>query len=301
MKILVADKIADEGIELLKNEGFEVEVRSGLAKEELDSIISSFVGIIVRSATKVRRDTIDKAINLKVIGRAGVGLDNIDVDYAKKKGIEVLNTPEATSISVAELALGMMFALSRNITRGTISLKQEKWEKKQLKGVELFGKVLGLVGIGRIGTELAKRAQAMGMKVIFYDPFIKNSSYAEKVEYSEVLETSDYISIHTPLTDSTKNLINLEALKKMKQSAFLINCARGGIVNEDDLYIALKNGYIKGAALDVFSKEPPQNLKLIELDNVVLTPHLGAQTKEGQKRAGTGIAEKIISYLKGGS
>ena len=300
MKVLITDPIAKEGVEILKREGFQVDEKPGIPKEELIATIPEYDAIIVRSATKVTREVIEAAKKLRVIGRAGVGLDNIDREAAKERGIKVLNTPEATSISVAELSLAMMFANARPLVEGTTSLKQGKWEKKRLKGFELYGKTLGIIGIGRIGKELAKRAKALGMRVLAYDPYVSSSDVAELTTLDNLLKESDFISIHTPLTDETRHLISREEFEKMKDGVVLINCARGGIVDEDALYEALKSGKVKSAGIDVYEKEPPIGNRLLELENVVLTPHIGAQTSEGQKRAGIGIAELVRDTLKGG-
>ncbi len=300
MKVLITDPIAEEGKEILKNKGLEVIEKTGLSAEELKQEIKGKDAIIVRSATKVTREIINSADVLKVIGRAGIGLDNIDLEAAKEKGIKVLNTPGATSVSVAELTIGMMFACARHIARGTISLKEGRWEKKQLKGIELYGKTLGIIGMGKIGTEVAKRAKCLGMKVIFYDPYVQVSEYGEKVGLDTLYEKSDIISLHLPLTTETKHMISKSAFAKMKNGAILINCARGGIVDEEALYDALTTGKLYAAGIDVFEKEPAVGNKLFTLDNVVVTPHIGAQAKEGQKRAGIEIAEKVSKELLGG-
>ncbi len=299
MRVLVCDPIAESAVEKMKNAGLEVVVKTGMDKEELIKTVPGFNAMVVRSATKVRKDVIDAATDLKLIVRGGVGIDNIDVEYAKEKGIEVRNTPAASTRSVAELAIGYMFALSRHIAQSTISMKEGKWEKKKFKGVELKGKTLGLIGTGRIGSETARIAMAIGMSVIGYDPYIKEPPVEGMKLVSsidELLEKSDYVSLHLPLTDETKHLINKEKLSKMKKSAFLINCARGGIVDENDLYEALKEGVIAGAALDVYEEEPPTDRKLFELENFIGSPHIGASTKEGQGRVGDEVAEIIINF-----
>lgn len=300
MKILITDPIAKEGVELLKGAGFQVDEKPGLPKEELINTIPEYDAIIVRSATKVTEDVIEAAKNLKVIGRAGVGLDNVDRKAAEGKGIKVFNTPQATSISVAELALAMMFANARPVVKGTTTLKEGKWEKKKLKGFELYEKTLGIIGIGRIGKELAKRAKALGMRALAYDPYVSSSDVAEITSLDNLLEESDFISIHTPLTDETRHMISKKEFEKMKDGVVLVNCARGGIVDEDALYEALQSGKVKSAGIDVYEEEPPLGNKLLELENVVLTPHIGAQTSEGQKRAGVGVAEIVRDALKGG-
>jgi len=298
MKILISDPMAPEGVKILKDAGFDVVEKTGLSPEELAKVIPEFDGIIVRSATKVTKEVIEAAKNLKVIGRAGIGLDNIDQDAAKSKGIKVLNTPRATSISVAELALGMMFAAARGIAQATYSTKTGKWEKKKFKGFELFGKKLGIIGIGRIGTEVAKRAKVLGMEVIAYDPNVKTSEYAALVDLDTLLKQADYITLHIPKTKETEHILNKAAFDKMKDGVVVVNCARGGVVDEDALYDAMKSGKVRIAGIDVYEKEPAIENRLFELDQVILTPHIGAQTKEGQTRAGTQIAELVRDALK---
>ena len=295
MKVLVSDKIADSAVEGIKHLGHDVTVKTGMTPEELTNVIPEYECIIVRSATKLRKPVIDAAKNLKLIIRGGVGLDNIDVDYAKSKGIEVKNTPAASSISVAELTFGHLLAIARHIPYGTMSLKNGKWEKKALKGIELYKKTLGIIGFGRIGRELAKRALCFDMDVIVYDPFVKETDMNVKlVNLNELLKTADFISLHLPHTDETHHLIAKEQFDMMKDGAVFVNCARGGVVNEVALYEALKSGKLYGAALDVFEKEPPESSPLFELDNFTCTPHLGATTKEGQDRVG----DEIIKILK---
>lgn len=298
MKIVITDPIAKEGVRLLKDAGFEVDEKPGLPADELIKAIPAYDAIIVRSATKVTADVINAGTNLKVIGRAGVGLDNVDKKAAEARKIKVVNTPAATSVSVAELALGLMLACARSIPQATQSLRESKWEKKQFKGTELYGKTLGLIGSGRIGTELAKRAVAMGMTVMVLDPFIKECSYGTKCELPELLSRADYISLHVPKTPETTHMINKETLAQMKKGVVIVNCARGGVVDEDALYEALQSGQVGAAALDVYESEPIKDYKLFTLPNVIGTPHVGAQTKEGQERAGIQIAERVIEALK---
>ena len=298
MKVLVNDAIAPQGVQKLKDAGFEVVV-DHLEPEDLKAQIKDYDALIVRSATKVRREIIEAAENLKVIGRAGVGLDNVDREAAKERGIAVYNTPAATSISVAELALGMMLSAARHIAQGTVSLKQGRWDKKKFKGIELYGKTLGIIGMGRIGSELAKRAQAMGMSVFFFDAVVSESEFGTYKEMDEVLAEADFLSLHLPHNDSTHYLINTDAFAKMKDGAILVNAARGGVVDEEALYEALKSGKLRAAAIDVYETEPVTEHKLFSLDNVVLTPHVGAQAAEGQQRAGVQVAEKVIEALKG--
>ncbi len=303
MKVGICDPIAQEGVEYLKKEGFEVVDLTGVPKDELPKHIGDLDAIIIRSATKVRKEFIDAAKNLKVIGRAGVGLDNVDVDYAKSKGIKVLNTPGATSISVAELVIGLILAVMRKIAYADRGMRRGEWPKKKCKGIEMYGKTLGIIGIGRIGREVAKRAKAFGMKIIYYDVFKLDDRTASElgVEYrdlDDLIEEADVITLHVPLLPETKHMINAERIAKMKDGAIVINAARGGVVDEEALYEALKSGKLYGAALDVYEHEPLKESKLFELDNIVLTPHIGAQAKEGQTRAGIEIAQKVAEALK---
>lgn len=298
MKVLISDPIAKEGVELLKKAGFEVVEKTGLPPEELIKIIPEFDGIIVRSATKVTKEIIDAGKQLKVIGRAGVGLDNVDKDAAKARGIKVVNTPAATSISVAELALGMMLGAARMIPQATVSTKAGKWEKKKFHGFELFGKTLGIIGIGRIGYELAKRARALGMKVIAYDPYVKQSDAGELVDFETLLKNADYISLHIPKTNETANILNQATFARMKKGVVIVNCARGGVIDEDALYEAIVNGTVRVACLDVYAIEPAKEHKLFALEQVILTPHIGAQTEEGQLRAGIQIAEVVMEAFR---
>ena len=293
MKVLIADPVSSSVITELQNLGVEVDDLSSLPKEDLIDRVKDYECMVVRSATKVRKDMIDKMEKMKLIIRGGVGIDNIDVSYAEGKDIKVMNTPAASSASVAELVIAHMFALSRHIVKGTIGIKEGKWDKKQLKGTELLNKTLGILGVGRIGKELIKRAKALGMKVIAYDPYVRLED-VDMVELDTLLGDSDYISIHTPLTDETKHLIGTDALGKMKQNAIVVNCARGGVVDEKALLDALKEGKITGAALDVYEVEPPETSGLMELTNVTFTPHIGASTKEAQAR----IGEEVVRIIK---
>lgn len=298
MKVLVSDPIAKEGVEILKNAGIEVVEKIGLSPEELATIIPEFNGIIIRSATKVTKEVIEAGKNLKVIGRAGIGLDNVDRETAKAKGIKVVNTPTATSISVAELALGMMFGAARRIPQATSSTKAGKWEKKKFKGFELFGKKLGIIGIGRIGSALAERAKAIGMEVMAYDPYVKTHEHVKIVDLDTLLKESDYISLHIPKTGETTHILNKAAFDKMKDGVVIVNCARGGVVDENALFDAIKQGKVRIAGVDVYESEPAKENKLFELEEVIVTPHIGAQTTEGQRRAGTQIAELVRDALK---
>lgn len=304
MKVLVSDPLAEEAIERLKKESdIEVDVKTGMDKEELKKTIKDYAAIIVRSATKVTREVIGNADNLKVIARAGVGLDNIDLDAAKEKGIKVVNTPGGTTISVAELTFGLMLASTRNITRADASLKEKKWEKKKLGGFELYGKTLGIIGLGRIGREVAKRAKGFGMKVVAYDPYVKKEEIpdidVELVSMDDILKNSDFITLHIPAIPQTRHIISEAEIAKMKDGVVLINAARGGVVDEKAVYNGLTSKKIKCAAFDVFEVEPPLESKLLELDNFIATPHLGASTVEGQIRAGVEAADKVVGILRG--
>ena len=300
MKILVADKISDEAIKMLK-EKHEV-VFSELDPEGLLNEIGKYDALVIRSRTKVTKEVINKGKNLKVIGRAGVGVDNIDVPEATKRKIPVVNAPGGATVSVAELTFAHMLSLARNLSKSDKTMKNGEWEKKTLKGTELCDKTLGLIGSGRIGTEVGKMAIAFGMKVIVYDPYLSKETAEEQgfelADLDSLLKNSDFISIHTPLTDETKKMIDEKEFKKMKNTAFIVNCARGGIIDENALYNSLKEGKIRGAALDVYENEPPKNSPLLTLDNIVFTPHIGASTKEAQIRAGTITAEQVLKVLK---
>ncbi len=295
------DKLSLEAFERLSsNPSIEASMEH-LEPEVLKEKVEEFDVLIVRSATKVTREIIERGKKLRIIARAGVGLDNIDLEAAKERNIKVLNTPGASAPSVAELTIGLMLAVSRHIPRGTMGLKEGKWEKKQLQGHELLGKTLGIIGFGNIGYEVAKRAKAFGMEIIAYD-VVQNPRDLDVtfVDLDELFKRSDYITLHVPLNPQTKHLINEESIKKMKDGVFIINAARGGVVDEKALYEALVSGKVKGAALDVFEVEPPNDdlrMKLLALDNVVATPHIGASTVEGQKRVGMEIVEKVIEEL----
>jgi len=298
MRVLVSDSIANKGVEMMHQAGIEVDVNTGLAPEELERSISGYHVIVVRSATKVRQPIIEAGKNLKLIVRAGVGLDNIDVEYAKSKGIEVMNTPAASSSAVAELTIGYLFALARRIPQTTASMRAGKWEKKKFKGSEIAGKTLGLVGYGRIGWLVAKKALVLGMDVIAYDPYVADPRglKMEFVSLEELLQRADYISMHLPLTDETRDLIGGPQFEMMKDDVRIINCARGGTINEDALYEAIVSGKVAGAALDVYLQEPAQDNRLFELDEVIGSPHIGAATVEAQYRVSTEVAEKVIAF-----
>ncbi|HPO62710.1 MAG TPA: D-2-hydroxyacid dehydrogenase [Candidatus Kapabacteria bacterium] len=301
MKILVADGISAQGADIMKAAGLEVVIQK-YSPEELVQNIVNYDAILVRSATKVTKEVIDAGKNLKAIARGGVGLDNIDVAYAKEKGIPVLNTPGASSISVAELAIGHMFAVSRFLNLSNTEMRQGKWPKKEYsKGMELTGKTLGLIGIGNIGKEVAKRALGLSMKVIAHDPWVKETGMDVKlVSKEEVLKNSDFISLHIPFIKTEGPSITANEFAKMKDGVVLINCARGGVVKETDLLDALNSGKVKYAGFDVFENEPPTEAQaaLINHPRVSVSPHIGAQTDEAQDRVGTEIAEKLVATLK---
>ena len=304
LKVLISDSLSDKGIAVLEKEkGIDVTVKTGLSPQELIKEIVKYDALIIRSATKVTAQVIKAAKNLKVIGRGGVGLDNVDVQAATEKGIIVMNSPGGNTISTAEHAIGMLFALARFIPQAYHSMQKGFWEKKKFTGVEINGKTLGVIGLGRIGLEVARRAKGFGMKIIAYDPFIStekaNAFRIELVELKTIFSQSDFITVHTPLTDKTRHIIDARAISGMKDGARIINCARGGIVDEKALYDALKSGKVAGAALDVFEKEPAKDNPLFSLGNVVVTPHLGASTIEGQEGVATEIASQVVDALKG--
>ncbi len=298
MKILICDKTEKEYIEQMRAAGLTVDVRDDITPEELMTVLPNYEGMVVRSRTKVRQPLIDVCPNLKVIVRGGAGLDTIDHEYAKSKGIMVMNTPLANTASVAELAIGYMLMMARSLYQATASMKAEKWDKKNFNGDEIGGKTLGLIGVGNIGKEVAKRASVMGMTVLAYDPYVKEIAGIKLVTLDELLAQADYISLHLPKTKESSNMIGAEQFNKMKNGVRIVNCARGGIVNEDALYEALTNGKVACAALDVFNEEPPTDWKLLKLDNVIASPHIGAATKEAQGRVGAEVAEKLIAFAK---
>ena len=305
LKILITDKLAQEGIDVLKGvKEFEVVAKAGLKPDELKAIIKDYDALIIRSATTVTADIIEAADKLKVIGRAGVGLDNVDLKAATKKGIVAMNTPGGNTTSTAEHTMSLILALSRNIPQAYASLKASKWERSKFEGVELYGKTLGIIGLGRIGSTVGRMCKSFGMKIIAYDPFLSmevaSKLGVEVVELEELIRTSDYISVHIPKSAETKNLISQKEFSLMKKTARVINCARGGIIDEAALAEALANKTIAGAAIDVFEKEPPDfNSPLLKLDNCVVTPHLGASTSEAQVNVAIEIAESVRNALLG--
>jgi D-3-phosphoglycerate dehydrogenase len=300
MKVLICDSLDKEAVEGLKKLNIQVVENTSIEKEELAKVIADYDGVIVRSRTKIRKDLIDIAAGkVKFIVRAGVGLDNIDADYAIEKGIDVVNTPEASTNGVAELAVAHMLALLRHIPQATSAMKKGQWPKKEFIGNELGSCTIGIIGLGRIGRRTAELVSFFGAKILGYDPYVEKIEGIDvkMVKLDELLINSDIVSLHLPHTDETHYLIGEKELRKMKNSAYLVNCARGGIVDENALYHALKNGVIRGAALDVFEEEPPKNSELIELDNLICTPHLGAQAVESTNRVGKEVVKKVAARL----
>jgi len=303
-KILISDSLAKEGIEILKKvKEFQVDVKLKLPPDELKSIIKDYDALLIRSGTKVTKDIIESADKLKVIGRAGVGLDNVDLQAASKRGIVVMNTPGGNTMSTAEHAMSLILSLSRNIPQSDSSVKRGEWERKKFMGVELYGKVLGIIGLGRIGNEVAKRSSAFGMKILAYDPFLSLEKAkelgVESVDLKDIFKNSDYITVHTPMTEETKHIINKASIESMKDGVRIINCARGGIVDEKALLEGIKSGKVAGAALDVYEKEPPKDNPLAQCDNVIMTPHLGASTEEAQVNVAIDIANSARDVLLG--
>ncbi len=303
-RVLVSDPLAEEGIDILK-EFCDVDVKTGLTEDQLVAIIGDYDALLVRSGTEVTARVIDAGTKLKFIGRAGAGVDNIDTEAATRRGIIVANAPEGNTLAATEHTMAMMLSLARNIPQATASLKKGEWKRSKFMGVELNDKVLGIIGFGRIGREVAKRAQAMEMKCIAYDPFITKERAAslgvEMVPIEELFRRADVITVHTPLIKETRHLINAKSIATMKDGVLLINCARGGIIDEAALVDAFKSGKVAGAALDVFENEPPTDSPLLELDKVIVTPHLGASTVEAQKNVAISVANQCISVLSGGA
>jgi D-3-phosphoglycerate dehydrogenase len=301
--ILVTDNIAQEGLNILLNDKtVEVEIKAGINNEELKKIIGRYDAIITRSGTPITASLIKNPGKLKIIGRAGVGVDNINIEAASKKGIIVLNAPTGNTLAATELTMGIMLAAARKIPLANDSLKKGKWDRKKFMGVELYNKTLGVVGLGRIGSNVAIRAKSFGMKLIAYDPYIKKSkadslgvNLYDKLE--DLLREVDVITFHTPLTSKTRNMITAKEIAFMKDNIIFVNCARGGIVNEEDLYDALKSGKVFAAGVDVFEEEPPEKNKLLELENAFATPHIGANTMEGQEAVSVIIAEQVLNAL----
>jgi len=302
--VLICDEVDPILNKILQDNGLNVSYEPKITPEQIKEKISNFNIVIVRSRTTITKEMIDKADKCKIIARVGVGLDNVDQDAAKAKNIRVINAVEGAMNAVAELVLGLMLSLARQTARGDRSIRNGQWLKNELKGTELRGKYLGIVGLGNIGKRLGRLARALNMNIIGYDVIPIDEEFSKEVglmkaDLDTLLQSSDYISIHVPLLDSTYHLINAQKIATMKKTAKIINTSRGGVVDEDALYQALKNGLLGGAALDVFEKEPALGTKLAELDNVILTPHIGAQTKEAQSLAANIIGEKIIQILRG--
>ncbi len=300
MKILVSDKLSNQGVEKLK-ECADVDVKTGLSPEELISVIGEYDGLVIRSGTTVTAEVIKAAKNLKVIGRAGVGVDNIDVPEATKHGIIVVNAPEGNTITTAEHTIAMMMSLARNIPQAYLKLKGKKWDRKSFVGVEFNGKTLGVIGLGRIGEQVSRRAQGLNMKVVAYDPFITKKRAEElSIElgsFEDVIKQADFLTIHTPLTKETKHIVGAEQVSMMKDGIRIINCARGGVVDEEALIEGLRSGKVAGAALDVFEEEPPFDSPLLEMENVIAVPHLGASTVEAQLNVAIDVAEQVVNVL----
>ena len=304
-EVLISDKISETALEVFKKNNVSVDYKPGIEHSDLINIISKYQGLAIRSATKVTSDLLEKASNLKVIGRAGIGTDNIDKKLATQKGIIVMNTPFGNAVTTAEHTIAMIMSLVRFIPLADQSTRQGKWEKSRFKGIEVTNKTLGLIGCGNIGSIVAARAIGLKMKVIAYDPFL-NSKKAEeigveKVDLDKILNKSDIISLHTPLTEETKNIISADAINKMKKGVRIVNCARGGLVDEHACRAGLDSGHIAGAAFDVFTEEPAINNILFDAPNFIATPHLGASTKEAQENVAIQIAEQISDYLKSGA
>ena len=304
LKVLIADHLSQDGVDLLKSEdGLSVEVKTGLSPNDLAAMIAPYDGLVVRSATKVTAEVIAHANRLKVIGRAGVGLDNVDVEAATKRGIICMNVPGGNTISTCEHAWSLLMAMARQIPQADAHVRAGKWERSKFVGTELHGKTLGIVGLGRIGSEVAKRAQAFGMRVLAYDPFLVPERVqqldVQVVPFAQLLNESDFITVHTPMTAQTKHLIGAKELAQMKKGVRLINCARGGIIDEAALHQALVDGTVAGAALDVYETEPPVDNPLLQLPQVVCTPHLGAATEEAQLNVAIEVAKQVADCLLG--
>ncbi len=301
LSVLITDPIDEEGVNILREAGFSVDYKPGIPSDQLKSIVSKYDALVVRSQTKVTKEIFDVAPNLKIIGRAGAGLDNIDANEAKKRGIKILNTPEAPAASVAELTIGLMISLMRRIPYADKSMKAGSWVKKECTGTELCGKTLGIIGLGRIGIKIAKIAKSMGMKILFHDIRLNTAHSkvgAKKVSLKRLLQASDIITIHIPLSSETQNFIGEKEIQLIKNGAYLINTSRGAIVNGAALRKALETGKLAGAALDVFEPEPPLDYSLAKMPQVVCTPHIGAQTSEVQKIAAISIARKIVKAAR---
>jgi D-3-phosphoglycerate dehydrogenase len=304
ISVLIADEMSKSAVVVLQQAGFTVDVKTGMKPEELAGEVGKYHGLGVRSASKVTAAVLANPGKLKIIGRAGVGVDNIDVAAASAKDILVINTPAGNSTAAAELAVGLLFALARKIPQAAGLMRQGVWEKKKFMGVELAGKTLGVLGLGNIGRQVAERGVGIKMRVIAHDPVLSEDATlptgVERVTFHDLVEKSDFLTLHVPMTKDTDNLFDAALLGRMKKGACLINAARGGIVNEEALLEVLTSGQLAGAALDVFSKEPPDPSPLFKHDNLIAVPHLGASTKEAQEKVAVELAEVFVSFLKNG-
>ncbi|MCX6033254.1 MAG: hydroxyacid dehydrogenase [Chloroflexi bacterium] len=301
MKVLVCDSISPRAVERMRKACLEVDVQDKITPEELLQVIGNYDAMVVRSRTKVRKPVIDAAKKLKVVVRGGVGVDNIDVDYAQAKGVKIMNTPGASTHSVAELTIAYLFALARPIVQATASMREGQWEKAKFEGIEIQGKVLGIIGMGRIGLAVANRAAALGMIVLGYDSrTVGPAPFMQMVELDELIAKADFISLHIPLTESSHHLINAEMIGKMKDKVRIVDCARGGVIDEEALYEAIRAGKVAGAALDVFENEPLSDRKLFELPQVIGSPHIGASTHEATSRIGDEVADILIAVNQEG-
>jgi D-3-phosphoglycerate dehydrogenase len=304
IRVLISDDMSKKAVEILQKAGFSVDVKVGLKPEELAAIIGEYHGLGIRSATKVTAAILQNPGKLKIIGRAGVGVDNIDLKAAAARGVLVINTPQGNAAAAAEMAVGLMFALARKIPQAAETMRQGIWEKKKFMGVEIAGKTLGVIGLGNIGRQVAERGVGLKMSVIGYDPFVKSeANLPAGVKLSaleDLIAKADFISLHVPLSAETKNLFDTATIGKMKKGSYIINCARGGVVNEDAVLEALKSGQLAGAALDVFAKEPPEPSPLFQHENLIASPHLGASTREAQEKVAIELAEVFVGYLKDG-
>jgi D-3-phosphoglycerate dehydrogenase len=304
-KVLISDALSPRAVEIFRERGVETDVKTGLKPDELKAIVGAYDGLAIRSATKVTKDVLAAATNLKVVGRAGIGVDNVDIPAATARGVVVMNTPFGNSVTTAEHAVAMMFALAREIPEANASTHAGKWEKNRFMGVELTGKLLGIIGCGNIGSIVADRALGLRMRVMAYDPFLSEERAVDlgvkKVELDELLAHADFITLHTPLTDQTRGVLDAAALAKTKKGVRIVNCARGGLIVEADLKAALESGHVAGAALDVFAEEPAKENALFGMPNVVVTPHLGASTTEAQENVALQVAEQMADYLVSGA
>jgi len=304
-KVLISDSLSPRAIEVFKDAGIEVDVKVGLSESELIAIIGEYEGLAIRSATKVTAKVLDAATKLKVVGRAGIGVDNVDLPAATAHGVLVMNTPFGNSTATAEHAITLMMAVARQLGSANSTTHEGKWLKNKYMGVEVTGKVLGIIGCGNIGSIVADRAQGLKMRVIAYDPFLDHERARglniEKVELDELLAAADFITLHTPMTPQTKYILNKDTLAKTKKGVRIVNCARGGLIQEADLKAAIESGHVAGAALDVFEQEPAKENPLFGMEQIVTTPHLGASTHEAQENVALQVAEQIADFLKTGT